>query len=150
MRNKIVRLLFSLAVLVFAAAFEEMLPKVLGVGFPLLLCAVQFHAVRRSLPAMVAFASAAGAAEDAISSLPLFTSVSYFLAVALVARRMDIPRAAILLSYPIYQIWLSIWVNCLCGSVFTRVLVSIPLGIVVMFAGWAALSWMERKAAACE
>jgi hypothetical protein len=29
-------------------------------------------------------------------------------------------------------------------------LVSIPVGIVVMFAGWAALSWMERKAAACE
>lgn len=150
MRNKIVRLLFSLAVLVFAAAFEEMLPKALGVGFPLLLSAVQFHAVRRSLPAVAAFSAAAGAAEDAISSLPLFTSVSYFLAVALAARRLDIPRAAILFSYPLYQIWLSVWVNDLYGSVFSRMIVSVPMGIVVMFAGWAVLSWMERKAAACE
>ena len=150
MRNNIARLLFSVVVWVIFVALEDMLPKVFGVGVPLLLAAAQFHAVRRSVPAMGAFAVAAGAAEDAISSLPLLTSASYFLAVSLIARRMNIPRVAILFSYPLYQIWLAVWVSDLYGSVFSRVLVSLPVGAAVMFSAWAVLAWMERRCAVDE
>ena len=150
MRNNVARLLFSVVVWVIFVALEDMLPKVFGVGVPLLLAAAQFHAVRRSVPAMGAFAVAAGAAEDAISSLPLLTSASYFLAVSLIARRMNIPRVAILFSYPLYQIWLTVWVSDLYGSVFSRVLVSLPVGAAVMFSAWAVLAWMERRCAVDE
>ena len=150
MRSKIVEYLFSLALLFLFAALEEMTPKVLGVGAPFLLAAVQYQAVRRQMPLAVAFAIAAGAAEDAVSSLPLFTSAVYFLAVAVLTRRMDIPRGAIFLSYPLYQIWLSVWVGDLYGSIFTRVPVALAVGALVMFAVWHFLAFAERRAAVGE
>ena len=47
MANDAVVLVSSLLVLVFGAGAEVLLPKALGVGFPVLLTAVQFSAVRR-------------------------------------------------------------------------------------------------------
>ena len=60
MRNSFLALAFSLAVLCLGAGAEELLPKVLGVGFPVLLMAAQVLAVRWSLAAAMVFAVAAG------------------------------------------------------------------------------------------
>ena len=42
-------------------------------------------------------------------SLPVMTSASYFLAVAALIRWSGFPRAAIVLTYPAYQLWLAAW-----------------------------------------
>lgn len=141
---------FALAViaLVAGAALEELAPKTLGVGFPFLLMASQFFAARRGALAMAAFAIAAGAAEDSVSMLPAMTSVSYFLALAVLTRFAGHPREIALLGYPGYQLWLHLWVSDIKGGIFSRLLVSLPTGFATAFAVWAALSWMERKAAA--
>ena len=147
MASEFVVLAFSLLVLVFGAGAEVLLPKLLGVGFPVLLAAVQFTAARR--PAVVAalFAVAAGAMEDALSALPPATSVSYFLALASLVRWSGMQRAVTLLTYPAYQVWISVWTSGLGGDVFGRVLAAIPVGLVTALAVGAVLGRMERKAA---
>ena len=123
------------------------MPKVLGVGFPVLLMAAQVAAVRWPLAAAMVFAVAAGGMEDALSSLPPMTSVSFFLLAMALVRRSDLPRAASLLTYPAYQVWLSAWTGGLGGGVFGRILVSLPVGIATAFAvGWA-IRIAERRAA---
>lgn len=136
-----------LTVLVLGMGIEEALPKVMGVGFPILLVAAQFMAVRRPLPVAVVFALAAGACEDSVSALPTMPSVSYFLSVAILARTADLPRAMTLLAYPLYQVWLEAWTGGAGGGVFARILVSLPVGGVTALAVAAALDWVERKAA---
>ena len=79
----------------FGAGAEVLLPKVLGVGFPVLMTAVQFFAVRRPAVSVAMFAIAAGAMEDALSALPPVTSVSYFLGLAALVRWSGMPRASI-------------------------------------------------------
>lgn len=147
MSNNFLKFVFAALALVLGGALEELCPKFAGVGFPVLLAAVQFMAARRKMLDMAAFAIVAGAMEDALSSLPMMTSVSYFLAVAALTRRLDVPRAAIVLTYPIYQIWLRLWVPALQGNVFSRALVALPVGLVAAFAVGAALAWAERRAA---
>lgn len=147
MLGNVVQLLSSVLVLVVGAGLEELLPKVLGVGFPVLLTSVQFAAFRRPLPSLVVTAIAAGAMEDALSSLAPMTSISYFLIVALFTRMLEIPRMATALTYPCYQIWLAIWTSGVGGGVFGRVLVAFPIGLVTAFAVSAALGLLERKAA---
>ena len=147
MRNSFLQLVFGALVLMLGSAAEELLPKVLGVGFPVLLVAVQFCAVRRSLPVALIFAVAAGAAEDALSSLPAMTSVSYFAGTALLMRWADLPRVATLLTYPAYQLWLRLWVPGLGGGVFNRTLAALPAGVVTAFAVVWALAAAERKGA---
>ena len=66
MISDVVQFVVFLLVLVPGVAAEEMLPKVLGVGFPVLLMSVQFVSLRLPLPPSVLFAVAAGAAEDAV------------------------------------------------------------------------------------
>lgn len=136
-----------LAVLVFGMGIEEALPKVMGVGFPVLLAAAQFMAVRRPLPVAVIFALAAGTCEDSISALSTMPSVSYFLAVAILARTIDLPRTTTLLAYPLYQVWLESWTGGFGGGVFVRILVSLPIGGITALVAWALLGWVERKAA---
>jgi len=119
-------------------AAEEMLPKPFGVGFPVLLAAVQFFASRRPLPAALIFAAAAGAVEDALSSLPAMTSVGYFSATALLVRRTGFPRLAIAMTYPAYQLWLRLWVPGIGGGVFHRTLVALPLGVATA----VAVAWL--------
>ena len=147
MANDIVVLVFSLIVLVSGAGAEVLLPKLLGVGFPVLLTAVQFMAVRRSALAAVLFAMAAGAMEDALSALPPATSVSYFLALAALIRWSGMPRAATLFTYPVYQAWVFIWTSGPGGDVFGRVLAALPAGLVTALAVGAVLDRMERGAA---
>lgn len=147
MRNSLLSLAFSLAVLCIGASAEELLPKAFGVGFPLLLASVQVQAVRGSLVSAMMFAVAAGGLEDALSSLPPMTSVSFFLLAMAFARRAELPRAVTLLTYPAYQVWLFAWTGGLGGGVFLRILVSLPVGVATAFAvGWA-IRLAERRAA---
>lgn len=147
MKNSFIQFLLALLVAVFGAAAEELLPKFFGVGFPVLLTAVQIFAVRRPLAVMVVFSITAGALEDAVSSLPVMTSVSYFLAVSIMTRWVDLPRFATVLTYPAYHLWLWLWVSGLDGSVFTRVPVALALGTVTALAVWRLVEWLEEKAA---
>ena len=136
--------------LVFGGAFEEMLPKFLWVGFPVLLAAVQFFATHAGLKTALLFAVAAGAMEDAVSSLPVMTSASYFLFAAAFTRWAGLPRSAAAVTYPCYQLWLALWLADMGGSVFTRVLAAFPVGLATAFATDAAMSWVWRKAAVNE
>ena len=146
-RNDLLALAFALVVLCLGGGAEESLPKFLGVGFPVLLASVQVVAVRRPLAAAMLFAVAAGGLEDALSSLPPMTSVSFFMLAMAFARRADLPHAATLLTYPAYQIWLAAWTGGLGGGVFGRILVSLPIGAVTAFAvGWA-ICIAERRVA---
>ncbi len=147
MANDAVVLVSSLLVLVFGAGAEVLLPKVLGVGFPVLLTAVQFSAVRRPTVSAAMFAIAAGALEDALSALPPATSVSYFLGLAALVRWAGMPRIATLFTYPAYQVWLFVWTSDLGGEVFGRVLLALPVGLVTAIAVGSVLGWIERKAA---
>lgn len=147
MRNSALHLVFAVLTLVLGAAAEELLPKMLGVGFPVLLAAVQFMAVRRPALAAALFAIAAGAVEDAISSLPVMTGASFFLPLAFLTRWSGLPRGVALLSYPLFQLWLGIWVPGLQGNVFHRILMAVPVAVATAWAVGAVLVWAERGAA---
>lgn len=134
-------------VLVVGASLEELLPKTLGVGFPVLLAAVQFAAPRRSLLAVMLLAIAAGATEEAISSLEPMTCVSYFVLAALFVRRLGLPLAATAITYPCYQVWLFVWTAGMGGGIFNRVLLAFPIGLATAFAVGAVVDWVGRKAA---
>ena len=82
MKTDFIKLVLALIVLVIGGAAEEILPKVAGVGWPVLMASSLFFAMRRGVPEMVMFAIAAGAFEDALCSLPAATSSSFFLAAA--------------------------------------------------------------------
>ena len=150
MIGRAVQFVLTVLILVSGAALEEMLPRVFGVGVPVLLSAVLFLSVRRPGPSAPAFAVVAGAVEDALSALPPLTSVSYFLAAALLLRRLGsawfVPAAA----YAAYQVWLSVWVVSIGGDVFKRVLLACPVGLATAFAVEVTLAWLCRKAAADE
>jgi hypothetical protein len=139
-----------MTVALLAAAAEEALPKFLGVGFPVLLTAVQMFAVSRPAAVMMFAAIVSGALEDAISSLPMMTSISYFLAVAILTRWTDIPRSATILTYPLYHLWLWVWVADLEGGLFSRVAAALPIGVVTAVAVAAVVPWIERKVAVDE
>ena len=150
MIGRVVQFVLCALVLVPGAALEEMIPRIFGVGVPVLLMSALFFSVRRTWPSALAFAVVAGAVEDALSVLPPMTSVSYFLAAALLLRRFGsawfVPAAV----YAGYQVWLSVWVTSIGGDVFRRVLLACPVGLVTAFAVEVALSWLCRKAAADE
>ena len=146
MRNDFLSLLFAVVVLCIGAGVEEMLPKFLGVGVPALLAASLVMSVRRPVEAVL-FAIAAGAVEDALSSMPAMTSVSFFLMAAGLVRRAPLPRAAAILVYPAYQVWLAAWTGGMGGSVFGRVLVAVPVGAVAVFAAEWLILLAERRAA---
>lgn len=148
MRSNLLQLAFGLIVLVLGAGAEEVLPKFSGVGFPVLLASVQ--ALARgfgSMPLVVAFTVLSGAFEDSLSSLSPMTSVCYFLVSALLARRLGFPRLLILLTYPCYQLWLSVWTSGLGGTLFVRLLLAVPLGAVTVAAVDAALAAAWRGGA---
>ena len=150
MANSVTVLVLSILVLVLGAGVETLMPKFLGVGFPVLMSAVQFAAVRRPVATVVLFALAAGAMEDALSSLPAATSASYFLGLAALVRWSGMPRAAALFSYPVYQLWVFIWTGSSGGGVFGHVLLALPVGIATALAVELVLGWAGRKAAVDE
>ena len=133
--------------LVIGAGAETVLPKFLGVGFPVLMCAVQFVAVRRSAAAATLFALAAGAMEDALSALPMATSASFFIALAAFSRWSGMAGAAAVFAYPAYRLWLFVWTGGHGGGIFTHILVAVPMGVVTACAVGLVLGWMEGKAA---
>ena len=150
MTDDFIQLIVAVLALVFGAAFEEMLPKAMGVGFPVLLAMVHFFAFRRGVAATVLFALAAGAVEDALCALPPMTSGSYFLLSAVLVHWSRLPRAAAALTYTGYQVWLAVWLVGLGGGVFVRMLVALPIGLLTAFAVDAAMAWTWRKAAVDE
>ena len=147
MKNSLLQLTFGLVVLIVGAGLEEMLPKFLGVGFPILLTAVQFMSLGPFASVAIVFAALAGATEDALSSLPLMTSVSYFLVVALLVRRLGLPRGVSVFAYPCYQLWLAVWSSGLGGGIFNRLLLSFPLGVVTSVAVGVLVCGARRGAA---
>jgi hypothetical protein len=146
-RNNTVQIVFSLLVLIVCGALEEMLPKFAGIGFPLLLSAVQVFSMRRDWFMTVVFALAAGAVEDSISFLPMMTSSAYFLAVAALAHWSGLPRGTMLLTYPFYQPYLALWTTGMGGSIFIRTLAAIPVGLFTVWAMSAILIRLEGKVA---
>ena len=150
MIDRVVQFVLAVLVLVSGAALEDLLPRVFGVGVPVLLMSALFLAVRQSGPSALAFAVVAGAVEDALSSLPPMTSASYFLTLAFLVRRFGCAGFVPPLAYAGYQVWLAVWVVSIGGDVFKRILLACPVGLASAFAvGWA-LSWLYRKAAADE
>ena len=150
MIGRVVQFVLCALVLVSGAALEEVLPRVFGVGVPVLLMSVAFLSVRRTGPSALAFAVVAGAVEDVLSALPPMTSVSYFLAVALLLRRLGSAWFVPAIVYAGYQIWLSVWVIHIGGDVFRRVLLACPVGLVTAFAVEVVLTFLCRKVAADE
>ena len=150
MTNDLVQFVIAALAIVLGAAFEELLPKAMGVGFPVLLAAVPFMAFRRGLTAGVLFALAAGAMEEAISALPPMTCGSYFVLVALLAHLFRLPLTAAVVGAVCLQAWLAVWMVGLGGGVFVRILAAAPVGLVTAVAVGAALSWAWRKAAVDE
>ena len=150
MKSDFIQLVLALQALVVGGAAEELLPKVAGVGFPLLMASSVFMAMRLRAAETVMFAVAAGAFEDSLSGLPPATSASFFLAVAALARWSEFPRGALVLAYPVYQWWLWAWTGGAYGGLFNRLLLALPLGLASAVAAWAALAWAERRAAADE
>lgn len=149
-KSEVVQFVFCLLVIVLGGAAEELLPKFLGVGFPILLSSVVLLTSRRTIPFLVLFSIAAGAFEDALSGLPMATSACFFLMCAAVSRIPVVPREAFALAYPAYQLWLNVWDSGLSGGVFTRLLLALPIGILTMSAARFILAWAERKAAVNE
>ncbi len=133
------------------AALEELLPKTLGVGAPVLMSASAYFAVRRKPIPGILFAGAAGAAEDALSSLPYATSLAWFVMMAGLLRAFKLPLFAAAPAFALYQIWLWIWLGgSLSGNVFMRMAVSIPAGVATLAATALILSIIDRKAAVDE
>ena len=150
MIGNVVQFVLAVLALVSGAALEEMLPRVFGTGVPVLLAAVLFLSARQAGPSALAFAVVAGAVEDALSALPPMTSVSYFLAAALLLRRFGSAWFVPAVAYAGYQVWLSVWVVRIGGDIFNRVLLACPVGMVTAFAVHVALAWLYRKAAVDE
>lgn len=149
-KNNNVRYVLALVTLVLGAAGEELMPKILCVGFPFLIGATVFFASRASRTLFVLFALAAGAAEDSLSGLPFLTSASFFLFVAALIRLTQLPYLVAGLAFPVYQLWLCIWSPELIGSVFARVLMSIPIGAVTSVGMMWLLASIERREAVDE
>lgn len=151
MKDSLLQLVFWFLVLLFGAGCEELLPKFLGVGFPVLLVAVQLAACgRMAVEQTVVVAVAAGALEDALSGLPPMTTVSYHVLVVLFVRGFGFPRAAAALTYPCYQLWLSLWAGDLGGGIFARLLLSLPIGLLTAAVVGIAVAWLSGKAAVDE
>ena len=136
--------------LVLGAAAEELFPKVLGVGFPVLLAAVPFFATKTPIALPIVYALGSGAAEDALSSLPPLASASFFLLLAALVRWTPFRTLIFVFAYPVYQLWLSLWCAHVQGGIFGRVVMAFPLGVATCLAVFGLLSLVEDKAAAHE
>lgn len=132
MKDNAVKFIIALLVLCLGSAAEEMLPKFWSVGFPILLSALPVFASRPPIILTILFSLMAGMMEDSLGSLPLLTSPSFFLLWVILVRRISIPFLSAVFAFPLYQIWLCLWVAGLKGSVFSRLLISLPLGMATM------------------
>lgn len=147
MKNDLTRLVLSVMTLVAGAALEELMPKFLGVGFPVLLALAILTALCSSLPVAIIYAVGAAAFEDSLGNLPYLTSAFFFLGAAAMARWSRLGLATMLVAYPCYQLWLDIWLPDAPGAVLLRFLFSVPVGIVTSLVAGLAFVLLERKAA---
>lgn len=150
MVRDLVQIALSALVLVLGASAEDLLPKVCGVGFPVLLASVPVMAVRCTRMEGLAFAALAGAMDEALSLLPPMSGVSFFLAVAVAARSFGPFGLLALLAYPVCQVWLSVWFVSIGAGIFARLLLAFPIGLLTAFAVGTAVDWLCRKAAVGE
>jgi len=146
----VLQLVLYAVALVVGGAVEELLPKCFGVGFPVLLAFAVSVAARKSAVALVLVALAAGAFEDALSSLPTMASPCFFLAVAAAVWRTRFAKSALILSYPLYQVWLKLVVPGLDDSLVLRFLMAVPVAALMAFSAVPLFAWLERKAAVDE
>ena len=147
MRNSLLHLVFDVLLLVLGAAAEDLLPRVCGVGFPILLAAALVVALRGRLAEMLIFAFAAGATEDALAALPTVASASFFLVAAWIVRLVGFPRTVAALVYPAYLVWLVIWTGGVDGGIYMRLLASVPIGFLTTCAVAVVYAAAERRAA---
>ena len=150
MKSNIVQIAIALWTIVFASAFEEMLPKIAGVGFPLLMMSSVYFASKREMGRFFAFAVVAGAAEDAICSLPFATSIAFFVMIAAFIAVTGMVASCCFFAYPLYQIWLGMWLPDMNGAIFNRFLLSIPVGALTAGAAWLVLGWIDKRGAVDE
>lgn len=146
MKNDLALIVLSVAAVSLFAAAEELCPKMFGAGMPFLLSSVLYFSSKRPLFVAVPFAIVAGAAEDAVSSLPFVTAMSFFAMAAFACALLKTGVALASVFFPAaFQLWLWIWEPSIGNGVFARVLVSVPAGLFTAFAASAALSFAERK-----
>ena len=148
MKRDFVQLAIAFFALAIGGAVEEFVPKFYGVGFPVLLSAAAYMAVRRTPLSGVLFAVAAGAAEDAISGLPPMTSIAWFVAVASLMRGFKLPLPIAAFAFCGYQVWLWAWMGSdLGGRLAGRILAALPSGALALFATAGVLCLMDREGA---
>ena len=147
MRTSLLHLVFDTLLLVLGAGAEDLLPRIGGVGFPVLLVAAQTVALRGSPAELSVFAFAAGATEDALGALPPVASASFFLAAAWLVRLVGFPRAVAALTYPAYLVWIAVWTGDGGGNVYARILASVPVGFVTACVVGFLCTFAERRAA---
>lgn len=145
MRNDVLQLVFAFLVLIVGAGGEALLPHVMGVGFPILLMAVLFLSARTELVPAILFAVSAGAVEDALSCLAPMTSVSYFLVLTAIVRRLGWVSPVAVCVFPCYQLWLSVWTGGF--NAFAQILIAFPIGVVTASGvRWVLAETFERAA----
>ena len=119
MKDEVVQFVFILVAIVIAAAAEELLPSFFGIGFPVLLSVVMIIASRVNVLPGVMSAVAAGAFEDALSSLAVF---------------------------PAYAVWTSMCKAGPIGDALVSLMLSLPLGAVAFVIVLLVLTWAGGKA----
>lgn len=150
MKNNTVRFVLALLTLCLGASIEEMLPKFCNVGFPVLLSVLPLIALRSPVILPILFSLMAGTIEDALSALPLLTSSSFYLLVIVFIRWIRFPFLSAFFAFPLYQIWLCVWVQGVQGNLFSRLLVAFPLGALTMGFVTFVLWGVERSVGADE
>ena len=148
MKNDFVKFVFAVLALVIGGALEELLPTWSGVGVPVLLSAVAAFALLGSAVEGVLMALAAGAFEESLASLPPVAAISFFVMLAVAVRCSRMPWFWMAAAYPLYQLWIGLMCPGSGGGVFGRFFIAIPVGIVTVFAGLAALTFLRGKAGA--
>ena len=148
MKKDIVHLVHALLTLVIACAVEELAPGIFGVGLPVLLSSSLYCAINRKPLEGILFALAAGAAEDSLASLPLASSVSFFVVAGALFRGFKLSPFAAPAVYPVYQFWVWAWLgSAMQGNILLRILAAFPVGAMVFSLVWFFLRWLDGKAA---
>lgn len=146
MKDSLVKLAFATAALVLGAALEDLLPPFGEVGFPVLLGLAVFFASALDSPGWIVTAVAAGALEDALSSLPPATSIVFFAAAATAARFFREPLVWTFAAYPAFQLWLALVADG--TGFFSRFLLSFPAGALAVATVFAVVPRLWGKAGA--
>ena len=146
MKGNLVQFAFITLALVLGGALEDMLPAFGGLGFPVLLSLAVFFAFETRAPVWIIAAVAAGALEEAVSTLPPASGIVFFAAVAAAMRFFREPLVWVVVAYPACQVWLALVADG--AGALGRILLSVPVGAVSLAVGFAVLSRLWRKAGA--